>query len=112
MSGIKTVYIAGPYSGGNTEDNVRAALMAAHAIMDLGATPFVPHLSHYLHLLRPRSYEEWMDYDFVWLDRSDALLRLPGISPGAEREVKRMQALNRPVFHTLATLAAYLGAKP
>lgn len=112
MSAIKTVYIAGPYSGGNVEDNVRAAMTAAHAIMDLGVTPFVPHLCHYLNLMQERGYEDWMDYDFVWLDRSDALLRLPGISPGAERELKRMQALGRPVFHSMASLADYLKANP
>ncbi len=110
MSKLKTVYIAGPYSGGNVEDNVRAAVNAAHAVMDLGVTPFVPHLCHYLHLVKERSYEDWMSYDFVWLDRSDALLRLPGISPGAERELKRMQALSRPVFYNLSTLAEYLKA--
>lgn len=112
MSAIKTIYIAGPYSGGNPEDNLRAAISAANAMMDLGIAPFIPHLSHYLHAVKARGYEEWMEYDFVWLDRSDALFRLPGISPGAERELKRMQGLGRPVFHTMSALTDYLKANP
>lgn len=112
MSAIKTIYIAGPYSGGNPEDNLRTAIATANAVLDLGITPFLPHLSHYLHAAKPRGYEEWMDYCFVWVDRSDALFRLPGISPGSERELKRMQALGRPVFHSMASLAEYLKANP
>jgi len=105
---IETVYIAGPYSGGDVEDNVRAAMHAAHAVMDLGVVPFVPHLCHFLHGLRERGYEEWMNFDFVWLDRTDALLRIPGVSPGAEREVLRMLKLGRPIFHSIEALAKYL----
>lgn len=108
MKPIETVYIAGPYSGGDVEANVRAALLAGHTVMDLGAIPFVPHLCHYLHAVRERGYEEWMKFDFVWLERTDVLLRLPGVSPGADREVKRMEELGRPVFHTLDALAEYL----
>lgn len=110
MKRIETVYIAGPYSGGDVEANVRAAMLAAHAVMDLGVTPFVPHLCHYLHGVRERGYEDWMSFDFVWLERTDSLLRLPGVSPGAEREVLRMIKLERPVFHSLEALERHLKA--
>lgn len=89
---------------------MRAAMLAAHAVLDLGVTPFVPHLCHYLHGVRACDYEEWMRFDFVWLERSDALLRLPGLSPGAEREVLRMLQLERPVFHSLEALKQHLKA--
>lgn len=105
MKKIETVYIAGPYTGGSVEGNVQAAIDAADLVMKLGAVPFVPHLSHFL---RPRGYEEWMRFDFVWLGKCDALLRIPGISPGADREVERMTELGRPIFYTIETLAEYL----
>ena len=33
-------------------------------------------------------YETWMEYDLAWLGACEALLRLPGHSPGADREVR------------------------
>lgn len=110
MKRIETVYIAGPYTGGVVEDNVRNAMLAGHDVLDLGLTPFVPHLCHFLHGLKERGYEDWMRFDFVWLERSDSLWRIPGVSPGAEREVEKMKALGRPIFYSLDELKAHLKA--
>lgn len=110
MKRIETVYIAGPYTGGNVEENVRNAILAAHAVLDLGLTPFVPHLCHYLHAVKERGYEDWMRFDFVWLEKNDSLWRIPGESPGAEREIVRMKALVRPIFYSLEELKSYLKA--
>ena len=104
------VYIAGPYTLGHMGENVSRAMHIWHALFDAGYSPFVPHLSHFLHLLRPRSYESWLDYDMDWLAVCDALLRLGGESDGADREVLAMQARGRPVFTSIEDLVRGLSA--
>src|SRR5262245_9980986 len=83
------VYIAGPLTAsGDSMENIRAALDAAQKVREAGHNPFVPHLNHFWHFLYPASYGEWMAYDLVWLDVCQALIRLPGESPGADIEVR------------------------
>ncbi len=81
------VYISGPISIGDQFLNARAAIAAAAEVMALGHEPFVPHLTFLLHMHTPQSYERWMAYDFAWIDCCQALIRLPGESKGADREV-------------------------
>jgi hypothetical protein len=108
MGKIKTIYVAGPYSKGDIEKNVREAFRYGHEMFDLGLMPFVPHSCHAMHQFRNRGYEEWMAWDFVWLEKCDALFRIPGESPGADREVARATELRIPVFFTLQDLKRYL----
>jgi hypothetical protein len=99
---VKHVYVAGPYTAPDAELvelNVARAVQAGNRLLDAGLWPYVPHLSHHLHLVRPRAYEEWMELDFAWLRRCDALLRLPGPSTGADREVELARSYEVPVFH-------------
>ena len=102
---MKCIYVAGPYSGPTAEHveaNVGAALDAGDRLEDAGIRAFVPHLSHFRHLRRARGYEEWMEIDFAWVRRCDALLRMPGASSGADREVSLALALSLPVFFSEA----------
>ena len=102
------VYIAGPYTGGDSVVNVRAAVEAGQAVLAAGFIPFVPHLYHLWHTIKPGNYEQWMRLDFAWLERCDVLIRLPGNSPGADREVARAKELGIPVYYGLdAFLAAH-----
>lgn len=101
-------YIAGPLS----EDplpNVRRAMDAWHVLADAGFVPFCPHLSYYLHLHRQRPYQEWLHHDLVWLGLCDAVLRLPGASPGAELECLYAAERGIPVFDTLDGLLRAFG---
>jgi hypothetical protein len=99
------VYIAAPYSSDPISNTVRA-MEAAHALLDAGFHPFVPHLSHFLEKHRHRPYRDWMDLDFAWLRVSEAVLRLPGESPGADEEVTLARALGIPVFESVEALIA------
>lgn len=101
------VYIAGPYSGGDVGKNIREAMIAWHRLRNLGFIPFCPHLSHFLHLLIPLEYEDWLLWDLEWLRVCDAVLRLPGESPGADREVLAANDLNIPVFTTIEALIEF-----
>lgn len=97
------VYVAGPYSS-DPERCVRAAIDAGHALMDAGLLAVVPHLSHYA---RPRPYEDWLALDLALVERCDALVRLPGASPGADREVSRALACGLPVVSLDEALARW-----
>lgn len=102
MTGL-VVYVAGPYSS-DPAAGANAAALAAHALLDAGHYPVVPHLSLLLDLVRHRPYEEWLRHDFALLRRCDALLRLPGHSPGADREVQEAERLGVSVVHSIEEL--------
>jgi UDP-N-acetylmuramoylalanine-D-glutamate ligase len=100
------VYVAGPYTG-DEEANVQRAIAAGHALMDAGFAPFVPHLSHFSEAQRPRHYEDWMGLDLAWLLSAHAVLRLPGASAGADREVAQAHRSGIPVFTDIEALARH-----
>ena len=57
------VYISGQYTQGDPAENTRLAIEAGNRVLDAGMVPFVPHLSHFWHMVTPRSYEDWMAID-------------------------------------------------
>ena len=100
------VYISGPYSQGNTNENTYHAIVVGEAIADMGASPFIPHLSHFRP--RTRSYEYWIQEDLEWLSCCQALYRMPGESPGADREVEYANESGIPVFYSLNELEEFI----
>jgi len=94
------IYLAGPIGAApfRMAHNVTTAIEFADALDALGLNVFIPHLSVQWHQLSPKSYEHWMNVDFGWIDACDALLRMPGDSPGADREVEYATAQGIPVF--------------
>jgi hypothetical protein len=98
---MRHIYVAGPYTAPDADGvlvNVQRAIDAGNRLLDAGLWPHVPHLTHYLHERRARDYEAWMRLDFAIVERMDALLRLPGPSSGADREVELANQLGLPVF--------------
>jgi len=82
------VYIAGPYSTGDVGQNIHNAIKVADRIVEMGGIPFIPHtMTHLWHIVLPHEYEFWIEYDLAWLAKCDVLYRLPGESPGADREM-------------------------
>jgi hypothetical protein len=108
----KRVYIAGPYSRGDQAVNVRTAIFVADAVLALGYAPYLPHLTHFWHLLSPKEYEAWLRLDLHWLDVCDYLLRIPGDSPGADREVQRAAAIGIQAFYGIEQFRAFAEGKP
>ena len=103
------VYVAGPYTHGGRLSNVHRALDAADTLIDAGHAPYIPHLSHFQDARRRRTYEEWLALDFAWLAVCEALIRLPGYSPGADREVEEAQRLGIPVYDSVAAFLEAVG---
>ena len=49
----------------------------------------------------------WLAVDLVFVERSDAVLRLPGESTGADMEVRHALAKGIPVFTEITDLLAW-----
>ena len=93
------VYIASAYTKGDVAVNVRTAMMVADELVKRGHTPYVPHLTHFWHLMSPKEVEFWYEYDNSFLDHwAEGLLRLNNESTGADNEVIRAQTLGIPVY--------------
>lgn len=105
------VYIAGPYTRGDVAVNVRTAILAGQRVLDAGHFPYIPHLTHFWHLLLPGSYERWIAMDLEWVRACHALVRLPGDSPGADGEVAHAQAHGIPVFMGVEAWQTWLGTR-
>lgn len=94
----KRTYVAGPYTRPDPCVNTHAALLVANQLWEVGFMPFVPHLTHFWHTVTPRPYEFWLEYDTEMLACCDYLVRLPGESAGADREVAFARERGIPVF--------------
>ena len=94
------VYVAGPYSD-DPVGNTRRAITAADQLLNAGIVPYVPHLSMFWDLLHPRPYADWLELDLEVVRRCDAVLRLSGNSPGADREVAFAESEWVPVLYSV-----------
>ena len=95
------IYIAGPYTKGDVAVNVRTAIIAADQLVAKGYIPYIPHLTHFWHLISPHDYKFWIAMDLEWLRKCDAVLRLPGDSDGADYEVLIAQDDGMPIFYSI-----------
>jgi hypothetical protein len=107
----RVIYVAGPYTKPDPVANTHAAMKVWDRLFDAGLTPIVPHWSLFQHFLNPRPYEDWMEYDFAIIERCDALLRLPGVSEGADREVEFAEDRHIPVFYSLEDVYEWAGVR-
>ena len=103
----RKIYVAGPYTQGDVETNIRNAFTEADKLVEKGFLPFVPHASHLWHMISPKPYEFWLDLDLEYLKCCDGLLCLPGYSPGADLEVDLAERSGIPVFHDIEEIIAH-----
>ena len=80
------------------------AVAVGDFLLEAGHTPYIPHLTHFWHLVFPHEIEVWYKYDMEWLKLCQALLRLPGESEGADEEVKSAAILGLPVYYELTEI--------
>lgn len=108
---IARIYVAGPYTQGDVAVNVRNAFEAANLLANLGFAPFVPHGTHFWHMMFPRPYEFWLDLDNQFLPFCDAVLRIPGPSGGADKEAALAESKGIPVFTDIDDLVQHFKAE-
>lgn len=110
------VYIASPYTKGDTAVNTRFQMQMFDELMNDGIVwPVAPLWSHVQHMAFPRKYEDWINYDLALIQRYDACFRLNATCPslpdylitessGADGEEKEFQRQGKPVFYTKTSL--------
>lgn len=118
------IYISGPISKGDLHRNVSQATLAFQRLALLGYAPLCPHWSVYAggpHVsgsgsvyaiatasgFEGMAYDAWIDLDLAWVETADAVLRLPGESVGADREVEHAHACGIPVHLSMESLTAW-----
>lgn len=91
------------------QQNLEAAMRAAHDLFQSGFEPWLPHLG----LLWEKTigfkagWERWMRISLCYISTCEAVLRLPskrGNKGGTETEEKFAQSLGIPVFHSALDL--------
>lgn len=82
------LYVAGPYTRPDPVENThRAARVATWIYENTRWVPMLPHITLAWHLITPRPVDFWYDLDLQHMLRCDAIVRLPGASTGADREL-------------------------
>lgn len=107
------IYIAGPYCPINTtlhdasriaQRNVDRAIEVFHKLKAKGHHPFVPHLSHYIHI-HPTSLEDygdwWYGYDLTFIYNWANALYYIAPSRGADLELSLAQKLGLDIFYSV-----------
>ena len=132
------VYIAGAIQNGDIFQNIRQAEDAFKELANLGYAPFCPHWGCYggnvspttmmvdgcmgimetrTLVARPKpcsmglSHDQWLDIDESWVFASHALLRLPGESPGADKEIMFANRYGCKIFYDIPTLHNHFEAE-
>ena len=92
------VYLACPMSIGSHTQNVINCIKVADELIIKGYSPIVPVLTSMWDIVSPKTHEEWLQYDFGLVGVSDCLLRIPGVSVGADMEMDYAVRNVIPVF--------------
>lgn len=89
---------------GDKAYNFYKGVTTGHTLMKAGFAPFIPHMSFINESFHTVTWEEWLEYDETWIAVSDAIFRIKGKSPGAEREVKFARKRQIPIFTSLRSI--------
>jgi hypothetical protein len=100
------VYIACPISSGNRNHNYFQSCEAERELMLRGFAPHNPAHTMVLPFAWQEEYTHqlWLDCCYPIVARSDAVLRLPGYSVGADAECKFAADNEIPVYYDLDSL--------
>jgi len=97
------VYLSGPITGKYAE-NTTEAIALGRRLIELGYTPYVPHLSVSYPDQDSILWEDWLQICLPWVAVSQVLFRMNGESKGADREVAYARANDVPVVYSLEEL--------
>ena len=108
----KKIYIASPYTLGDIGANIKAQMDATEELYKLGFAVYAPvvHM-HFQHIAYQHDWNFWMSQCYEWLEVCDAVLRLKGVSEGADLEMKYAESKGIPVFRSIVDLEYYFKNK-
>ena len=108
------IYVAGPYQPKNcslhdasrvAQRNTDKAIEVGNALIEKGHYPFIPHLSHFIHIhysCKRDYFEWWYEYDNTFLNNwADALFFIAP-SHGATNELELAKKLGLKIFYRLS----------
>jgi len=109
------IYLSGPYTQGDPAINVRSMCKVFDRLMNDGIVyPYAPLWSHFQHIMFPRQYSDWLNYDLEIIKRMDACLFMPSTdikldyfqteSTGADLEIIEFEKQGKKVFYSLNDL--------
>jgi hypothetical protein len=101
------VYVAGPYTKPSPTANTYKAIQVAEQLLKLDFFPIVPQVSLLWDVIAPHDDDFWYAYTMEQMRRCDAVLRMPGVSVGGDREVKAAKVLGLPVFFDILSLLGW-----
>lgn len=97
------VYIAGPIRSDPITGARRALEVGGRMVKEDRAVPIVVHAFYLVNLMGvagfPTEPEEWLHLDAEYIKRADAVYRISGESPGADRECEFAEGIGIPVFN-------------
>ena len=105
------VYISGPITKGDRNQNFAQAAAAEKQLMLNGMAPLNPMRS----MIMPHAWDGelphsvWLECDLPWVLMCDAVYRLPGESAGADEECQFADREGIPVFHSVDILMGHFG---
>ncbi len=116
-----TVFIASPYTKGDPGINANFQCRVFDRLLrDKRVLPVAPLWTHFQHLVFPRPYQDWIDYDQEMLKLYDCCLRLDADLPelnyvqrdscGADAEVEAFRQHEKPVFFSVEDLYVWVDA--
>lgn len=102
------VYIAGPVGERDEgrEARVAAGVETAARVLLAGFSVISPHLFCRIPGDELFDWDGWMKVCLALVERCDAVVRIPGESPGADKEVALARELAIPVFFSVEELLA------
>lgn len=88
------IYLASPYTQGDTNTNVRVQCQLAESVRRCGHYAFAPVVhSHARHFLKPQTWDYWIEECLEFVARCDYLIRWGGPSKGGDLELERACSL-------------------
>lgn len=83
------LYLAAPYTHPDPVENTHRVIKVADVVYDLtDYVPIIPHLTLFWHAVTPHPVHFWYAYDRFLLEACDTIVRLPGVSAGADQELE------------------------
>lgn len=104
MTEPRRIYISGPITKGDQRQNVANASEVFKELAAMGLAPLCPHWSWFGQEYDgvQLTHEQWMRIDKAWVEKADAILRIPGESDGADQEVAHADDHYVKVLHTMS----------
>lgn len=98
--GSRFVYILGPHIEGDGIIALRIAIQHAEVLRNAGFTPYVPQLTTLWRMIAPREMDDFNDIHMDFMQKCDAVVKIPGMSHAGTDEEQLAMDLGIPVYET------------